>query len=130
MCKCEEAKQAAEEELQKQRQKSERIKNLKSLSLLGRRYENAAFENSEIGMNPSFDTALNHCKKYCENFRQMLETGQGIYIYGEFGVGKTHLTACIVNELMTNFVPVLFTNLFEISKAIKTTFGRLCPKNI
>jgi DNA replication protein DnaC len=118
------AKQASEEELQKQRQKSERTRDLKSLSLLGRRYENAAFENSEIGMNPSFDTAFNHCKNYCEDHKQMLETGQGIYIYGGFGVGKTHLTACIVNELMKNFVPVLFTNLFEISKAIKSTFGK------
>ncbi|MDR2074548.1 MAG: ATP-binding protein [Oscillospiraceae bacterium] len=124
MCECEEKEQAAEEELQKQHQKAKRIAEIKSLSLLGKRYENAAFENSEIGMNPSFDTALNHCKKYCENFKQMLEKGQGIYIYGGFGVGKTHLTACIANELMKNFVPVLFTNLFEISKAVKSTFGK------
>jgi DNA replication protein DnaC len=124
MCECEEKEQAAEEELQKHRRKTERIAEIKSLSLLGRRYENVMFENSQTGMNPSFDTALNYCKKYCENFKQMIEIGHRIYIYGGFGVGKTHLTACIANELMKNFVPVLFTNLFEISKAIKSTFGR------
>jgi DNA replication protein DnaC len=124
MCECEEKEQEAEEELQKQRRKTERIKGLKSLSLLGKRYENVMFESPGTGMNPSFDTALNHCKKYCENFKQMLKTGQGMYIYGGFGVGKTHLTACISNELMKNFVPVLFTYLFEISKAIKSTFDK------
>jgi DNA replication protein DnaC len=124
MCECEEKEQKAKEELQKQRRKTERIAEIKSLSLLGRRYENSAFESSGTGTNPSFDTAFNHCKNYCEDYKQMLETGQGIYIYGGFGTGKTHLTACIANELMENFVPVLFTNLFEISKAIKATFNR------
>lgn len=38
--------------------------------------------------------------------------------------GKTHITACIANNLLSKCVPVLFTNLFEISKAIKSTFSR------
>lgn len=32
------------------------------------------------------------------------------------------LTACIANELLKKCVPVLLTNLFEISKAVKSTF--------
>jgi DNA replication protein DnaC len=75
-------------------------------------------------MNASFDEAFNRSKGYCVAYRQMLEKGQGMYIYGGFGVGKTLLTACVANELLTNCQQVIFTNLFEISKAIKSTFHR------
>lgn len=34
------------------------------------------------------------------------------------------LTACMANYLISKCVPVLFTNLFEISKAVKSTFNR------
>jgi DNA replication protein DnaC len=82
------------------------------------------FESTQTGMNASFDEAFNRSKGYCDAYRQMLEKGQGIYIYGGFGVGKTHLTACVANELIKNLVPVLFTSLFEISKAVKATFNK------
>ena len=54
----------------------------------------------------------------------MLQNGHGIYLFGVKGTGKTHLTACIANELLKKCVPVLLTNLFEISKSLKSTFGK------
>ena len=53
-----------------------------------------------------------------------MKNGYGIYLFGDKGVGKTHLTACMANFLISKYVPVLFTNLFEISKAVKSTFNR------
>lgn len=71
----------------------------------------------------------------------MLETRQGIYIYGGFGTGKTHLAACMANALIgeiaktfeigkrPEFPPVLLTNMFEIAKSIKATFGKNSGEN-
>lgn len=101
-----------------------RFNNLINNSLLGERYKNVSFESSEKNINTAFDNALSHCKKYTENHEKAIETGKGIYIYGNVGVGKTHLTACIANKLMKSLIPVFFTNLSEISKSIKSTFNR------
>lgn len=124
MCKCEEERRKKEDEERKMLDKMRRIENLKSLSLLGERYKDVTFENSKTGFNSSFDEAFNRCKKYAEIYEEVLKNGYGIYLFGDKGVGKTHITACMANYLISKCVPVLFTNLFEISKAVKSTFSR------
>jgi DNA replication protein DnaC len=124
MCACRRKKMEEEEERERREEKLRKIEKLKSLSLLGKRYRDVTFENSKTGLNSSFDTAFNRCKKYCEVYEEVLEKGMGIYLFGDKGVGKTHITACIANEFLKSCVPVLLTNLFEISKAIKSTFRR------
>lgn len=111
----------------KELENEERLKNLERLklnSLIGERYKNVYFNNTETGHNPSFDIAYTRCKKYCEVSKTVLKEGMGIYIYGNSGTGKTHVTACMANELLNKGYEVLFTNFFEISKAIKSTFGK------
>lgn len=124
MCKCEQEKQDKEKKQQEMLDKLRRIEKLKSLSLLGERYKNVTFENTQTGVSTSFDVAFNRCKKYCEVYEKVIENGYGIYLFGDKGVGKTHLTACMANYLISKCVPVLFTNLFEISKSVKSTFNR------
>lgn len=124
ICKCQ-----AEERDNKQRQqelidKQVKFKKLQEASLLGERYHKVTFENTDLNRNESFVTAYNRCKKFCENRNTVLEKGYGMYLWGESGSGKTHLMACMVNELTKNFVPCLFTNFFEIAKAIKKTYGK------
>ena len=124
MCKCK-LKQIEEEKLNQERiEKMQRVEKLKKFSLLGERYKNATFESSQTGHNSSFDKAFKRCRKYCEIHEITIKNGYGIYLFGDKGTGKTHLTACMANDLMSKCVPVLFTNLFEISKAVKSTFGR------
>ena len=124
MCKCK-LKQIEEEKLNQERiEKMQRVEKLKKFSLLGERYKNATFESSQTGINSSFDRAFKRCRKYCEIHEITIKNGYGIYLFGDKGTGKTHLTACMANDLMSKCVPVLFTNLFEISKAVKSTFGR------
>ncbi len=124
MCKCEEHQQEVERQRREDLEKMRRIEKLKFLSLLGERYKFVTFENSKIGINPSFDIAFRRCKKYCEIYEKTVKKGYGIYLFGDKGVGKTHITACMANYLLSRCVPVLFTNLFEISKAVKSTFNR------
>ena len=124
MCECEEQQEKIAKESRENLDKMRKIEKLKSLSLLGERYKTATFSNSKTGINSSFDAAFNRCKKYCELYEETVKNGFGIYLFGDKGVGKTHLTACMANFLLDKCVPVLFTNLFEISKAVKSTFNR------
>ena len=124
MCKCRQEKEEQKQKKREQLDKMRKIEGLKKLSLLGNRYKTVTFESSKTGVNSSFDTAFKRCKKYCEIHEETIKNGYGIYLFGDKGVGKTHLTACIANDLMSKCIPVLFTNLFEISKAIKSTFNR------
>lgn len=90
MCKCEEKQEKAAKENLKNLDKMRKIEKLKSLSLLGERYKAVTFSNSRTGINSSFDTAFNRCKKYCELYEETVKNGCGIYLFGDKGIGKTH----------------------------------------
>lgn len=124
MCKCMQKQQEQEQLNREKQERMRKIEKLKRLSLLGERYKNATFENSKTGINSSFDRAFKRCHKYCELYEKTVKNGYGVYLFGDKGVGKTHLTACMAHNLISKCVPVLFTNLFEISKAVKSTFNR------
>ena len=121
-CRCERKKLEIQRENELKQEKLAKIAELKNLSLISKRYENVSFKSTQTGHNTSFDKAFERCKRYCENHQKVYEKGNGIYLFGAKGTGKTFLTACIANELLKKCVPVLLTNLFEISKAVKSTF--------
>ena len=124
LCKCQKSKQ---QELEKQRQAAlafEKIKSLKELSLLGRRYANSSFENLDMNRPQSFVKAVNRCKAYCNNWKIVKSQGYGMYIFGSVGTGKTELVACICNQLIQNLVPVIITNFLEISKKLRESYNR------
>lgn len=122
-CKCKREAIAKREEEEERAKKQMQVDKLRKASLLGGRYENARFSNSNRS-NPSFNNAMTRCENYCRISKEALAKGYGIYLYGESGVGKTHLTACMCNELMEQGKQCLFTSFIEISKAIKSTFGK------
>jgi DNA replication protein DnaC len=122
ICKCQKEARDREEQQQKELEKQLRLAKLQEASLLSNRYKNVNFNNCITGENNSFDIAFSRCKKYCEKSNEILEKGFGIYIYGDKGTGKTHLTSCMANELIRQYKQVLFTNFFEISKSIRATF--------
>jgi DNA replication protein DnaC len=104
--------------------KMEKLEGLRSASLLGARYKDTTFKNTDTTVGGDFMKAYNRCRKYCEISAEALQNGYGIYIYGNSGTGKTHLTACICNELINQYRQCLFTNFFEISKMIRATFSK------
>ena len=124
ICKCEAERIKEEERQAKNREKQREIENLQKQSLLGERYKNANFKNTKTGINDKFDEAFRRCKNYCEVSSKVLENGYGLYIYGDKGTGKTHLTACMINELINQYRTVLFTNFFEISKIIREAYNK------
>lgn len=121
-CKCQREKMEEQRELERRAERMRHVERLKMESLLGQRYKNATFEKTDI-TDPEFEKIHNRCSKYCEVAKQVLYQGIGIYMYGTKGTGKTHLTACIANELMSKYYSVLYTNFTEISKTIRGSFG-------
>ena len=99
------------------------IEELRKESLLGRRFENCSFDTTIITTD-SFKNAFERCKAYCNAYDEVLNKGYGMYIYGNSGVGKTHLTACMINDLSDKLQKSIITNFFEISKKIRNNWDR------
>ena len=123
-CECMREAERKEKEKEEYNRKMQMVDKLRTASLLGERYSGATFENTDLSMGGEFEKAFHRCRKYCEIADEALEKGYGMYIYGNSGTGKTHLTACICNELINRYQQCLFTNFFEISKLIRSTYNR------
>ena len=124
VCPCVEAEEAKRKREMKALERMARMEELKKQSSIGQRYCNVTFDNTVTGQNISFDKAFERCKSYCQSYSIVLEQGLGLYIYGDSGTGKTHLAACMANELLKYCVPVLVTNFYEVAEAIKLTYNR------
>ena len=122
-CKCMKEAEQKNKDRDEYNRKMQVIDKLRTASLMGERYKNTTFENTEI-VGGDFEKAFMRCHKYCDIADEALANGYGIYIYGNSGTGKTHLTACICNKLIDTYHQCLFTNFFEISKLIRSTFNR------
>ena len=123
MCECQKKQEEEAERQRKNEKRLQSLQKLKDLSLLGKRYRDASFENLDMNRPDDFVKAVERCKTYCKKWDEVSEQGLGIYLYGDVGTGKSLLTACIGNYLLSRFVTVLFTNFFEIAKQIKKTFA-------
>lgn len=122
VCECYEKEQARLKQEEERRNKVMRIEKLKNRSLIDERYKDKQFSELDL-TNGSFRSAYTRCKKYCEVSSEVYEKGLGIYLWGNSGTGKTLLTSCMANALMEKEYTVLFTNFFEMLKAIRNTFN-------
>lgn len=122
LCECQAKKLAEQKELEQRADRLRQLEKLKVASLLGERYKNVTFGKTDMD-NPDFAKVADRARNYCAAAGKVLAQGVGIYLYGSKGTGKTHLTACIANELMSNYYSVLYTNFAEISKSIRATYG-------
>ena len=122
LCECQSKKYEEKKELEQRAERLRQLEKLKVASLLGERYKNVTFGKTDMD-NDDFAKVADRARKYCAAAGKVLEQGVGIYLYGAKGTGKTHLTACIANELMSNYYSVLYTNFSEISKSIRATYG-------
>ena len=122
-CECMKEAERKEKEQEEQAYKQAQLDRLRGASLLGDRYKDTTFDKTDLDRPDDFKKAFQRCRKYCQIPDMALEHGYGVYIYGDSGTGKTHLTACMCNELMSQLKQCLFTNFFEISKLIQSTWN-------
>lgn len=117
-CKCKQEQLQQEKEREEKMKKALKIKELRDASLLGEKYRNAFFENTETSHSAEFKAIYDRCRRYCEIAEDVLINGIGIYLFGTNGTGKSRLTACMGNELMENGYTVLYTNFTEIARKL------------
>ena len=90
-CKCRCQAEAIEkrkmEELAQQRVL--KLQELKGSSLLAERFRDASFDKLDLDRPESFVKAVERCKTYCERWDEVKKYGQGIYLYGDVGTGKS-----------------------------------------
>ena len=71
---------------------------------------------------PERQAAYNAAESYSGNFGKHLEAGEGIYIEGTFGTGKTHLAAAIALSLIERDYSVILKTADDLFRDIKRTF--------
>ena len=54
-------------------------------------------------------------KNYADHFRDFKKMGKGLLFYGDVGTGKSHVAACIANEVIDNGYSAYMTNFSTIA---------------
>lgn len=114
-CRC------SEEAAKREKEKIHRVENFSracSLPIFKELHDQDAagsrFDQHD-GTNPR---ALHIAKTYVEQWDKVMEHGGGLLLWGDIGTGKTFLSGCIANALMTKGVPTLMTSATRILSAV------------
>jgi len=114
--------QLKKQRVEENRRRMERIERLFSQSRLGRRFRERTFETFVVREHTkkAFEIALD----YAQNYDDYREKGEGLFITGGYGVGKTHLVAAIANYLIQNLkATVIFGNVTTLLGRIRQTYS-------
>lgn len=79
--------------------------------------QGCTFDNDD-GINQKITTVA---KEYVENFAEMKDKCMGLLFFGETGVGKSYVAACIANALLDKDIPARMTNFERISNELWET---------
>lgn len=116
-------KKAQAEEAERQRKMRERVERLLGKSGIKKRFQQRTFENFRCDTK---GRALNFkiAKSYADNWAYHYRNGDGLYIEGTNGTGKTHLAAAIALQLIGNGIPVICKTSSDLLMDIKRSFDR------
>lgn len=133
-CKCEKAaakwaaqdaedERLAQEEKRRQDEAARKAKWEQQLAQSGMkaRFLTRTFANFHTD-TPGRTRAHRVAKEYADNFTAHNANGDGLYIEGTFGTGKTHLAAAIALQLMEQGHSVIFRTADDLLREIKATF--------
>lgn len=133
-CDCEEARvsreaeeaerQRQEEEERRQREEDERKRRIQTQlarSGMKSRFLTRTFANFQTNTQRRTQAART-AREYADNFTAHRENGDGLYIEGTYGTGKTHLAAAISIQLMEQGYSVIFGTADDLLREIKATF--------
>lgn len=121
-CKCK--REAFEERKIKDEneEKQNRLKRLMNNSLMKGDVLEKTFENWDFtkGNKKMYNIAL----KYTESFKLAKKNNLGLLIYGNPGNGKSHMSFCIANKLLSSGTPVVCVSIDSLLTRIKQTFNK------
>lgn len=115
------AKEEAERLEKERRAKMARIERLIGRSGIKKRFQQRTFENFKT------DTAerarcYKIAKRYADTFSERYARGEGLYIEGTNGTGKTHLAAAIALQLLNEGIPVICKTSSDMFTDIKKAY--------
>lgn len=119
ICKCEQNKMRELDEKREQEKKAKLINDLRRSCFNDEKFKRCTFEASTIDSR-----AINAGKRYVKNFKEMKEKGVGILLFGDVGVGKTFVAACIVNSVIDQGYSAIMTNFSRIINTVQETFDQ------
>ncbi len=114
-CDCQKAKYEQEQKEKETTQRKWRIKRIKE-----RAFELPAYmeKRFDVDLDPESKTSKT-CRRYCDRWEKVRESGSGLLLYGSVGTGKSFYACCIANELIERYqeevyvttIPKLITDL-------------------
>ena len=117
----------AEREKEKRKLKQEadarrkRVEKALGKSGIKERFISRRFETFSTD-TPERKKAYLTTKNYADRFANFLAVGEGLYIEGTFGTGKTHLAAAIALDLIEREYSVIMKTADDLYRDIKRTF--------
>ncbi|MGJ7920463.1 primosomal protein DnaI [Neobacillus sp. LXY-4] len=82
-----------------------------------------SFENIDFSPNnPGRGQALNKATLFVENYSAGIKP-KGLYLYGQFGVGKSFLLGAIANELAAKKIPSMIVYVPELLRELKNSIA-------
>ncbi len=80
-------------------------------------YSNKVNRKAGISPRENIENIMAACREFVRNFDR--QTGENLLITGNTGVGKTHLSRCLGNELLTEGKQVLYLTAFQLFKILE-----------
>lgn len=117
-----EKKRAEKEEQRKRTQNKEKIDRLLKQTGIRKRFQQRTFETFDTD-TPARRRAYKVAREYAEKFSDKQAAGEGLYIEGTNGTGKTHLAAAIGLYLTEREYAVVMRTSFDLLEGIKSAFG-------
>lgn len=114
-------RKAAEEEEKRRKAMQQRIERLLGRSGIKKRFQQRTFENFRCD-TPGRKKNYAIAKEYADNFPLHKARGDGLYIEGTNGTGKTHLAAAIALQLIGEGIPVICKTSSDLLLDIKKSF--------
>lgn len=117
-----EEKKAQEEEAKRRTAEQARINRLLGNSGIKKRFQQRTFPKFRCD-TPGRKKSYTIAKEYADNFAYHKAIGDGLYIEGTNGTGKTHLAAAIALQLIDEGIPVICKTSSDLLMDIKKSFG-------
>lgn len=114
-------RKAAEEEAKRRRAMRNRVEKLLGQSGIKKRFRQRTFPNFRTD-TPGRKKNYGIAKEYADNFAYHQARGDGLYIEGTNGTGKTHLAAAIALQLIGEGIPVICKTSSDLLLDIKKSF--------
>lgn len=120
VCKCRAEELESEENERKQRELTEKVKDLRRAGFPDKEMLQWTFANDDME-NEQITKAM---KRYVENFPELKKQGKGLLLYGNVGRGKTYAACEVANALIDKGYSALVTNFARIVNTLQGTFEK------